>query len=271
MVAPRIHVWSAPPALVALASVVAVSTACAMSVPDGDGFSVSVSGKSEIDSVYVSKGRTCHDGLVWNPMVIVSDFGIGERVFPAYVGYWGMLSLSRTDKFPKEEPGKWVEADPLAGIDFAKFFEWKDVVSLKAWWLRWHFPATGRRSTDMCAFDATLRKCPLHPMTSWRYRFHGASRGRVEIKFGISEERAFLEDWRIFGGCNLWYIDYRNENPDKPSGPSCGDLSAGIGWKMLYVKAAYWFQLDRDVLKKGGMPYDYDESLVLGTGIRFAF
>ena len=75
----------------------------------------------------------------------------------------------------------------------------------------------------------------------------------------------------MFGGLNLWYIDYRNENADRRSGPSCGDLSAGLGWKCLYFKASYWFQLDHDVLKKGSNPYDYDENLIFSVGVRFAF
>jgi len=252
---------------------VALATVCAygFGVPDDNGFVADVSGWSAVDSAYVSKGRTCHDGLVWNPSATLSDFGVGDRRLPAYIGYWGMMSLSTSKKFPDEKPGTWVEADPYAGMDFAKFFDWKDHVALKTWWLRWHFPATHRKPMDMCAFDAVLKKLPLHPATSWRYRFHGASKGRVEIRFGVSEQYVFLEDWRVFGGLNLWYIDYRNENSAKTSGPSSGDISLGLGWKWLYFKTSYWFQLDPDVLKSGHGPYDYDENLVFSAGFRFSF
>ena len=67
-----------------------VMAAKGFSVPDKEGFSAHVSGWSAIDSAYVSKGRTCHDGLVWNPSATVSDFGIGENRFPAYVGFWNL-------------------------------------------------------------------------------------------------------------------------------------------------------------------------------------
>lgn len=257
--------------LAASALLVPLCRTYGITVPDEKGFSMRVSGWSSIDSAYVSKGRTCHDGLVWNPSVTIADFAVGDWRLPAYIGYWGMFSLSDTDKFPREKPGRWIEADPYAGVDFAKVFGWEELVVVKSWWLRWHFPATGRKSTDMCALDVTLKKIPLHPTTSWRYRFHGASRGRVEIKFGVSDEYVFFEDWRVFGGLNLWYIDYRNENADRRSGPSCGDLSAGLGWKCLYFKTSYWFQLDHDVLKKGSNPYDYDENLIFSVGVRFAF
>ena len=254
-----------------VAAVAASLSAYGLSVPDEEGFSFHVAGWSAIDSAYVSKGRTCHDGLVWNPSATIADFGVGDNILPVYIGYWGMFSLSDSDKFPKEKPGRWVEADPYAGMDWAKFTEWKEYVAFKTWWLRWNFPASGKDPMDMSALDVALKKVPLHPATSWRYRFYGASKGRVEIKLGVSEEYKFFEDWRVFGGLNLWYIDYRNENSARPSGPSCGDLSAGIGWKWLYAKTTYWFQLDPDVLERGHDPYDYDENLILSAGFRFAF
>jgi hypothetical protein len=236
-----------------------------------DAFGVDVSGHSAVESAFVSKGMTCHDGAVWNPSAPASNFRIGDACIPAYIGFWGMFSLSETDKFPQQKPGRWIETDTYAGIDFARPLGWDEHVSLKTWWLRWHFPATGRRSTDMCAIDATLKDVPLHPTTSWRYRFHGASRGRVEIKFGVSEDYRFNEDWKVFAGLNVWYMDYRNENPDRTSGLSCGDAAVGVGWKMFYVKATYWFRPDPRVLTKGSLPYNYSERMVYSAGVRFAF
>lgn len=261
---------TAPYAL-GMAAALASLSACGLSVPDEEGFSFRVSGWSAIDSAYVSKGRTCHDGPAWNPSITVSDFGMGDRILPAYGGYWGMYSLSTSKKFPAEKPGRWIESDPYAGMDWAKFTDWKDYAALKTWWLRWHFPATGKKPMDMVAFDLLLKKVPLHPTTSWRYRVCGSTKGRAEIKFGLSEEYMFFEDWRVFGAINLWYIDYRNENRAKVSGLSSGDLSLGLGWKWLYVKATYWFQLDKHVLRSGHDPYDYDENLILSAGFRFAF
>ena len=261
---------TAPYAL-GMAAALASLSACGLSVPDEEGFSFRVSGWSAIDSAYVSKGRTCHDGPAWNPSITVSDFGMGDRILPAYGGYWGMYSLSTSKKFPAEKPGRWIESDPYAGMDWAKFTDWKDYAALKTWWLRWHFPATGKKPMDMVALDLLLKKVPLHPTTSWRYRVCGSTKGRAEIKFGLSEEYMFFEDWRVFGAINLWYIDYRNENRAKVSGLSSGDLSLGLGWKWLYVKATYWFQLDKHVLRGGHGPYDYDENLVLSAGFRFAF
>ena len=241
------------------------------SLPVGSGMGAKIGGWYEVDSVYTSKGMTCHDGLVGNLSANISDFRVGDTVLPAFIGYWGILSLSESKKFPKEKPGRWVEADTYAGVDTAKFFDWKEYVSLKMWWLRWNFPDTGRKPTDMCAFDVTLIKCPLHPTTSWRYRFHGASEGRFEVKAGVFEEYGFTEDWFAFSGLTLWYVNYKNENPARSSGLSCGDVSLGLRWKMFYVKATYYFQLDPDVVKKGHQPYNYDENLVFGAGFRFAF
>lgn len=238
---------------------------------DGGDFAFSASCVSAIENAFVSKGMTCHDGAVWNPFLTVSDFGLGDVRVPAYAGAWSMFSLSETDKFPAQKPGRWIEVDTLAGVDFAKMSEWKDSLSLKTWWLRWHFPATGRRSTDMCAVDLTFKKVPLHPTTSWRYRFHGASSGRVEVKLGVSEKYDFLEDWQVFGGLNVWYIGYQNENPDRTSGFSCGDLSAGVRWKIFYVKTTYWFRVDHDVLTKGSAPYNYSENLVYSAGVCLKF
>lgn len=236
-----------------------------------DALGADVSGHSAVESAFVSKGMTCHDGAVWNPSATVSNFRVGDACIPAYIGFWGMFSLSETDKFPQQKPGRWIEADTYAGIDFARPLGWDEHVSLKTWWLRWHFPATGRRSTDMCALDVTVKDVPLHPTTSWRYRFHGASRGRVEIKFGVSEEYRFNEDWKMFAGLNVWYIDYRNENPDRTSGFSCGDASVGVGWKIFFAKATYWFRPDPRVLTKGSLPYNYSERMVYSAGVRFAF
>ena len=203
-----------------------------------DAFGADVSGHSAVESAFVSKGMTCHDGAVWNPSATVSNFRVGDACIPAYIGFWGMFSLSETYKFPQQKPGRWIEADTYAGIDFARPLGWDEHVSLKTW-------------------------C--------RYRFHGASRGRVEIKFGVSEDYRFNEDWKVFAWLNVWYMDYRNENPDRTSGFSCGDASVGVGWKMFYVKATYWFRPDPRVLTKGSLPYNYSERMVYSAGVRFAF
>ena len=256
----------------AVAMALAVPTeAFGFSVPDKDGFSFNGSAWNAIHSVYVSKGKTCHDGLVWNPSVTIWDFGVGDKILPVFVGYWGMFSLSDTDKFPKEKVGRWIEADTYGGIDWAKFTDWKDYATLRTWGLRWHFPATGKKPCDMVAFDSKLKKVPFRPTTAWRYRYNGSARGRVEVRLGFSEEYKFFEDWWVLGELNFWYINYRNENRAKPSGLNSGDISAGLGWKWVFFMATYWFPLDKDVLPCGENPYDYDESFTLSSGLRFLF
>lgn len=238
---------------------------------EGDGqLPFHMSGYVDFDSSYVSKGRTCHDAPVLNPNVAVHGFRIGETVLPFYAGCWSVLSLSSTDKYPLEKPGRWVEVDPYAGAELAGLCGLGECLSMKAWVLRWHFPATHRQPMDMAAFD-TRANVFLHPSTSWRYRYHGKSEGRVEIKVGIDETRRFTDDWNVFGSVNLWLVDYRNESSAKESGLNSGDLTAGLGWKMFCVKAVYWFPLDRRVLNDRPETYGYDKRLVLATGVRFSF
>jgi hypothetical protein len=43
-----------------------------------DAFGVDVSGHSAVESAFVSKGMTCHDGAVWNPSATASNFRIGD-------------------------------------------------------------------------------------------------------------------------------------------------------------------------------------------------
>ena len=73
--------------LAASALLVPLCRTYGITVPDEKGFSMRVSGWSSIDSAYVSKGRTCHDGLVWNPSVTIADFAVGDWRLPAYIGY----------------------------------------------------------------------------------------------------------------------------------------------------------------------------------------
>lgn len=241
----------------------------AAEMDENDGvFQFKVSGWSAIESAYVSKGRTCHDGLTWNPCLTVSDIRVKDILIPAYMGYWGEFSLSETDLYPLEKPGKWIEADPYAGIEWTHYLPWEKYLRVKTWCLRWHFPATDRQPMDMCAIDMIGRTF-LNPSTSWRYRYNGSTEGRVEIRFGCAEEYVFLEDFRLFGGLNGWLIDYTLEDDAKESGLSSCDLTFGLGWKWLYVKAVYWFPFDRRVLNDGTATYGYDKSLVFTAGVRF--
>jgi len=230
----------------------------------------SVAGWNELESAYVSKGRTCHDGLTWNPCITLSDFRVKDVTVPVYVGYWGQFSLSETDLYPLETPGKWIEADPFAGIEWTRYLPWEEYVRIKTWCLRWHFPATDRQPMDMCAIDI-VGKTFLRPSTSWRYRYHGTTEGRVEIRFGCGEDYVFAEDFRLFSSLNAWLIDYTLEDDSKESGLSSGDLTGGVGWKWLYVKAVYWFPFDRRVLSDRTETYGYDKELVLAAGFKFAF
>lgn len=225
---------------------------------------------ASVDSGCVSKGRTIHDAPVTCMRGFLSDFRAYDTTIPAFVGCVGKLSISNTDRYPEETPGQWVEVDPTAGLEWSRYVGLEDDMRLVARWFRWTFPATGRAPSDAAILDATV-KTFLNPTASLWYRFHGPTRGRVEFLLSASEEYEILEDLRVFGALNSWYVDSHNEDADRESGANAGELLGGLSWRWFYVKTSYWFQLDRRVLSGDNPTYDYDKQIIFSAGMHFAF
>ena len=223
-----------------------------------------------LDSACVSKGRTIHDAPVTCMRGFLSDFRVLDTTVPAFVGCVGKLSISNTDRYPKETPGKWVELDPTAGFEWSRYIGLEDDFRLTTRWFRWTFPTIDKDTSDAAILDVTY-KTFLNPTVSLWYRFHGPTKGRVELLLSLNEERKVWEDFKVFGLLNTWFIDYSHENADKESGASAGEFAMGLSWRWFYFKTTYWFQLDRRVLSGDNPTYDYDKNLIFTLGTRLSF
>lgn len=223
-----------------------------------------------LDSACVSKGRTIHDAPVTCMRGFISDFSVLDTTIPAFVGCVGKLSISNTDRYPKETPGKWVELDPTAGFEWSRYAGLEDDFRLTTRWFRWTFPAIDKDPSDAAIIDVTY-KTFLNPTASLWYRFHGPTKGRVELVLSLNEEWKVWEDFKVFGLLNTWFIDYSHENADKESGASAGEFALGLSWRWFYFKTTYWFPLDRRVLSGDNPTYDYDKNLIFSLGTRFSF
>ena len=181
-----------------------------------------------MDSACVSKGRTIHDAPVTCMRGFVSDFRVLDTTIPAFVGCVGKLSISRTDRYPKETPGKWVELDPTAGVEWSRYVGLEDDFRLTASWFRWTFPsAPGKDPSDAAILDATC-KTFLNPTVSLWYRFHGPTEGRVELLLSLSEDREIWNGVKAFGILNTWFVDYSREDSGKESGANAGEFALGL-------------------------------------------
>ena len=254
----------------AVCATVSLLSACAMSM--GESYAFGLNGKLDVstDSACVSKGRTIHDAPVTCMRGFLSDFRILDTTIPAFVGCIGKLSISNTSRYPEETPGKWVELDPTAGLEWSRYTGLEDDVRLVARWFHWTFPATGRAPSDAAILDATA-KTFLNPTASLWYRFHGPTKGRCELLLSASEEYEILDGLKAFGALNTWFVDSRNETGDRESGANAGELVGGVSWRCFYAKAAYWFQLDRRVLSGDNPTYDYDKQIIFSIGMKFTF
>ncbi|MBR3956514.1 MAG: hypothetical protein IKJ89_01530 [Kiritimatiellae bacterium] len=201
----------------------------------------------------------------------LSDFRALDTTIPAFVGCVGKLSISNTDRYPREKPGKWVELDPTAGFEWGRYVGLEDDFRLTTRWFRWTFPsALGKDPSDAAILDVTY-KTFLNPTVSLWYRFHGPTKGRVELLLSLNDEWKVWEDFKVFGLLNTWFVDYSHENADKESGASAGEFALGLSWRIFYFKTTYWFPLDRRVLSGDNPTYDYDKNLIFTAGAKFAF
>ena len=224
-----------------------------------------------LDSACVSKGRTVHDAPVTCMRGFLSDFRVCDTTIPAFAGCVGKLSISNTDRYPREKPGKWVELDPTAGFEWSRYAGLEDDFRLATRWFRWTYPSAHRKDpSDAAILDVTY-KTFLNPTVSLWYRFHGPTKGRVEVLLSLGEEWELWEDFKVFGLLNNWFVNYSNENTDKESGASAGEFALGVSWRWLYFKTTYWFPLDRRVLSGDSPTYDYDKNLIFTTGVRIPF
>lgn len=255
----------------ALLAAVVLSATAAM--PQGEEGPPAFKGRIDwsLDSACVSKGRTVHDAPVTCMRGFLSDFRVCDTTIPSFVGCVGKLSISNTERYPREKPGKWVELDPTAGFEWSRYLGLEDDFRLANRWFRWTYPsARGKDPSDAAILDVTY-KTFLNPTVSVWYRFHGPTKGRVEVLLSLSEESEIWEKVKVFGLLNTWFIDYYHENADKESGASAGEFALGLSWRWFYFKTTYWFPLDRRVLSGDNPTYDYDKNLIFTVGVRVPF